>query len=270
MMNNRWVAVGRRWLVFTGIVVCVLVRRPGFAQVLETETARLRVQGAVQTGTNVEVQTSTEGHEWALPLLFEYGITNRWELVVEPVARTWIRPDVTPRATGVGDTEITLEYLARAESDAWPAIALAGEVKAPTARNTLIGTGQRDFAAYLIASKRFGNVDTHVNVTYTWVGQPPGTTLSNIWGTAVAAMYTPTPRLRLYGEVLTTTSATGQAEQASVFGPPPLVAEAATQELVGTVGAGVYVSPRWFLSVGISYDNTAAWLIRPGITFRSK
>jgi hypothetical protein len=230
----------------------------------------LRVQGAVQTGTNVEVQTSTEGHEWALPLLFEYGITNRWELVVEPVARTWIRPHVTPRATGVGDTEITLEYLARAESDAWPAIALAGEVKAPTARNTLIGTGQRDFAAYLIASKRFGNVDTHVNVTYTWVGQPPGTTLSNIWGTAVAAMYTPTPRLRLYGEVLTTTSATGQAEQASVFGPPPLVAEAATQELVGTVGAGVYVSPRWFLSVGISYDNTAAWLIRPGITFRSK
>jgi hypothetical protein len=269
-MTRKRGAAGRRRLVFTGIVMGVLVCRTGFAQVLETETARLRVQGAVQMGTNVEVQTSTEGHEWALPLLFEYGITNRWELVVEPVARTWIRPHVTPRAVGVGDTEITLEYLAWVESGLWPAIALAGEVKAPTARNTLIGTGQQDVAAYLIASKRFGALDAHVNVTYTWVGQPPGTALSNIWGTAFAAMYTPTSRLRLYGEVLTTTSATGQAEQTTVFGPAPIVAEAATQELVGTVGAGVYISPRWFLSVGISYDNTAAWLIRPGITFRSK
>jgi hypothetical protein len=270
MTNDRCAAIGRRWLVFIAVIACVLVARSGFAQVLETETARLRVQGAVQAGTNVEVQTATEGHEWALPMLFEYGITNRWELVVEPVARTWIRPHVTPRATGLGDTEITLEYLARMESGAWPAIALAGEVKAPTARNTLIGTGQRDVAAYLIASKRFGHVDTHVNVTYTWVGQPPGTTLSNIWGTAFAAMYTPASRLRLYGEVLTTMSATGQAEQTTVFGPAPIVAEAATQELVGTIGAGVYVRPRWFLSVGVSYDNTAAWLIRPGITFRSK
>ena len=252
------------------IAMSMLSWRPCAAQVLETETARLRVKGAVQAGTNVEVQTSTEGHELALPMLLEYGITDRWELVVEPVGRTWIRPHSGPQATGPGDTEITLEYLARAESHVLPAIALAGEVKAPTARHTLIGTGQRDLAAYLIASKRFGHLDTHVNVTYTWVGQPPGTTLANIWGTAFAAMYTVTPKLRLYGEALTTTSATGQAEQTTAFGSAPVVAEAATQELVGTVGAGIYVTPRWFLSLGVSYDNNAAWLIRPGITFRSK
>ena len=257
--------------VLAGAVVCLSLARAGGAQVLETETARLRVQGAVQAGTNIEVQTSSEGREWAVPMLFEYGITNRWELVVEPVARTWIRPRATPRAAGIGDTEITLEYLARLESSTWPAIAVAGEVKAPTARNTLIGTGQPDLAAYFIASKRFGNLDTHVNLTYTWVGQPPGAALSNIWGTAVAAMYAPARRVRIYGEVLTTTSATGQPEQTSALNVPvPVVAEAATQELVGTLGAGLYVRPRWFLSVGISYDDTGAWLIRPGITFRSK
>ena len=52
-----------------------------------------------------------------------------------------------------------------------PALALAGEVKFPTARNTLIGTGKADIAAYLIGSKRWGRLDTHANVSYSVVGQ---------------------------------------------------------------------------------------------------
>ena len=269
-MRTHAGVVPARFLPCLVIALCTWASRPCVAQVLETETARLRVKGAVQAGTNVEVQTSAEGHELALPMLFEYGLTDHWELVIEPVGHTWIRPHTGPQATGPGDLEVTLEYLARAESHALPAIAVAGEVKVPTARDTLIGTGQRDLAAYLIASKRFGRLDTHVNVTYTWIGQPPGTALSNIWGTALAGMYTVTPAVRLYGEVLTTTSATGQTEQAPPFGSAPIVAEAATQELVGAIGAGIYVRPRWFLSLGVSYDNNGAWLIRPGITFRSK
>jgi hypothetical protein len=259
-----------RVFTYTAIVGGVLFSSTSSGQVLETETARLRLKGAVQAGANVEVQTSTEGHELAMPALFEYGITDRWELVVEPVAGTWIRPRIGRRASGAGDTEVTLQYLAASESGRRPAMALAGEVKLPSARNTLIGTGQTDVAAYFIASKRFGRLDAHVNLSYTWVGQPPNAQLSNTIGAAVAGMYTLTPRWRIYAEGLTVTAASSQGERSVLPGTALPVPEAAAQELVGTVGAGVYLTPKLFLSLGISYDNTRAVLFRPGITFRSK
>jgi hypothetical protein len=147
---------------------------------------------------------------------------------------------------------------------------VAGEVKLPTTRNSLIGTGQTDVAAYVIGSKRWRNLDMHVNLSYTAVGQPPHASLSNTFGVAFAGMYTLTPRWRLYGETLSVTAASGQGEQVLLPGVTPLVPEAAAQELVGTIGTGVYLTPNVFLSLGVSYDNTGAVLFRPGITFRSK
>jgi hypothetical protein len=270
MILNRCVR-SKQWFMVIKLVGCVLVGRASSAQVLETETARLRVKGAVQAGANVDLQTSTEGHELAIPFLFEYGITDRWELVVEPVAGTWIRPHAGRRAAGAGDTEVTLQYLAASETGRRPAMAVAGEVKIPSARNSLIGTGRTDVAAYFIASKRVGNLDAHLNVSYTVVGQPPNApSLSNTIGGAFAGMYSLTTRWRVYGEVLTVTAATSQGEQTVLSSAGPLVPEAAGQELVGTIGTGVYLTPKLFLSLGISYDNTRAVLFRPGITFRSK
>jgi hypothetical protein len=142
------------------------------SQILETETARSIGRGGFELGSNFEYQVSSEGYEIALPFAFEYGLSDRLELLVEPVAYTAIRPKVGPRATGGGDLETTLTYLARQETVGAPAIALAGEVKFPTTKNTLIGTGKTDFAAYLIGSKRFNRLDTHANVGYTIVGRP--------------------------------------------------------------------------------------------------
>ncbi len=239
------------------------------AQVLETETARLRRKGAVQVGANFEYQTSSEGHESAIPFVFEYGFNDRLELVVEPVAATRIRPRRTAHASGAGDTEVTLQYLVAREGR-WPALALGGEVKFPTARNALIGTRKTDFAGILIASKKLGRMDTHLNVVYTRVGQPAGARLSNTVGGALAAMVPFARRFRVYGEVLATTSTGGGEGDGTPLPGSPVVPEAAGQELVGTVGIGVYVRPKWFLSLGVSYDNTHAVLFRPGITFRSK
>ena len=249
------------------IGACSTIATSAGAQVLETETARLRLKGAVQAGTNFEYQSSSEGHESAIPFTFEYGITDRLELVVEPVARTHIRPNTGTKASGAGDTEMTLQYLLHREGK-WPAFALGGEVKFPTAKNSLIGTGKADYAGILIASKKFGNVDTHLNLSYTLVGKPEGTKLSNVVGGALAAMVPIGHRFRVYSEGLATTS-TGGGE-GDVGTGAPLVAEAAGQELVGTLGVGMYVHPKWFLSLGVSYDNLHALLWRPGITFRSQ
>jgi hypothetical protein len=262
-------------LALAHLVLGVALAAPCGGQVLETETARLRLPGAVQAGLNYEFQTSSEGHESAVPFLFEYGFTDRFELAVEPVAATRIRPNAGESATGFGDTEVTLTYLVRRETGSFPALAVAGEVKFPTARNSLIGTGEPDYAAYLIASKRFGRLDTSFNAAYTKVGQPPGPEmagprLSNTIGGAVAGMYAVNKRFRIYGEVLATTAASGGGPEAPLSLNGTLPPEAAGEELVGTIGGGVYLNPKLFLSLGVSYDNTHAILFRPGITFRSK
>ncbi|MGH7513501.1 MAG: hypothetical protein ACREOQ_11320, partial [Gemmatimonadales bacterium] len=77
------------------------------AQMLETETARPLGHGVLEVSGNFEYQTSSEGHEAAVPFAAEYGLTDRLELLVEPVAWTAIRPNAGARATGVGDLEAT-------------------------------------------------------------------------------------------------------------------------------------------------------------------
>src|SRR4051812_42252331 len=116
MMRRRCL----RWTSFH--VVGPLVFLPGMAaaQILETETARPIGKGTLELGTNFEYQTSSEGTESALPMAVEYGLTNRFELLLEPVAYTAIRPKVGQSATGVGDMELTATYLARHESSGAP------------------------------------------------------------------------------------------------------------------------------------------------------
>jgi hypothetical protein len=122
-------------LVLSAPLTFTLARQP-----LETETARQPQAGSFEVQTAFEYQTSKEGTERALPFAFEYGVTDRLALTVEPVFYTAIRPKQGQRATGLGDLEITLSYLSERERGRLPALAVAGEVKAPAARNILIGT----------------------------------------------------------------------------------------------------------------------------------
>ncbi len=63
---------------------------------LETETARPLGRGVFEVSGNFEYQTSSEGREAAVPFAAEYGLTDRLELLVEPVAWTAIRPKTVP------------------------------------------------------------------------------------------------------------------------------------------------------------------------------
>ena len=44
-------------------------------------------------------------------------------------------------------------------------------------------------------------------------------------------------------------------------------AEAAGEEVAGLIGARYYVKPNFFLSLGMTYDNRSAFLVRPGVTY---
>jgi hypothetical protein len=235
------------------------------AQNLETETARLLPAGRWEIGNAFEFQTSAEGTETAVPFAIEYGLTDNLELLVEPVPYTAIRPKIGRHATGLGDVEGTLTYRFVPEGRSRPALALAAEIKFPTAEDSLIGSDLTDYTGYLIASKRLGRIDMHVNVAYSVVGKPASVHLNNIFSFAVAAVYHPTPPLEVFGEVLGNTSSTPGTESTAQNGVVP---EAAGGELVGTIGIGRGFGRSLFLYFSMSYDNNNAVLLRPGVTLR--
>ena len=256
----------RTW--FVSLVVAFIitaVAAPASAQALETETARVLPSGMLEAGAGIEVQGSSEGTETAAPLFVEIGIGGRFELVVEQVAFTRIKQTgemsaTEMRATGVGDLELTALGLVVRENGPWPAFALAAEVKVPTARNALIGTGELDYTGYLILSKRLGKADLHANFGYAILGAPAGTKVNNVFNYAVATTVKMNHRLDVFGEVYGNTTSSATSTMGTVN------PEFAGGELVAVAGAS-YWPARWLkLSLGISVDNNAAVLVHPGVT----
>lgn len=249
--------------LLVGLVLSLVRAHPLVAQQpLETETARLPRRGEAVLSTTYEFQTSGQGTEHALPFALEYGLTNRLTVLVEPVFFTSIRPRGGRNATGLGDIEATLQWLTLGETGHRPALALAAEAKIPTATNRQIGTGRADFTPYLIASKRFGPIDAHANLGYSFVGKPPGLVVQNTVNVAFALEEHLSPHVEVVGEVLSTSAAAGAGEgEASARAP-----ELAGAEQVGMLGLRYLFGRFTWVSLGVTYDNTKAVLVRPGIT----
>jgi hypothetical protein len=231
-------------------------------QPLETETARLLKAGSLEIEGTFEYQTSSEGTETAVPMALGYGLTDTLELLVEPAFYTAIRPKVGRQASGRGDLEVTLTQLFFHETLKLPALAIAGEVKFPTAKDTLIGTGKTDYTGYLIASKRVGKFDTHANIGYTVLGKPAGVRLHNIIDYGLAEEIHLNEKVELVAELIGNTSSSSKSTEGSTS------PEIAGGELAGMLGARYYVQPNFFLSLGVTYDNNNAILVRPGLTVK--
>ncbi len=257
-----------RWCVLLVIAtLAIALPLPSSAQILETETARFMDRGGFEVGFAYELQTSADGRENAIPIAFEYALLSRVSVLVEPVPYTAIRPTMGRRATGTGDLEITTSILALAERSRMPALAFAGEVKIPTARDTLIGTRKTDYAVYAIASKKLGRFDSHANIGYTFVGKPAGFQVSNVLYGAAATEYRAAPKLVVFGEVLAQTAAVPGGESGDAAGGQR-GPELGANETVGTMGVAYALKRGTLLSFSVSRDNNGATLFRPGVTIR--
>ncbi|MDB5035725.1 MAG: hypothetical protein JWQ98_2966 [Chlorobi bacterium] len=248
------------------IVGSLIIGGPALiAQPLETETARTLPAGRGKIAANLEYQTAAEGSEIAVPLELEYGITDDLQVIVEPVAYTSIRPKAGRTASGLGDLEATLTYRFVREEASIPALALAGEIKIPVAGDTLIGTGKTDYAAYLIASKRFGPVDMHANIGYSILGNPPGIRLSDVVNGSLAAEYHVSPVIDIVGEVFASTASVPETGENGVTSESLAAPEAAGGEAFITIGGRYFFQPNLYFAFAISYDNNNALLFRPGL-----
>ena len=258
--------------VILSLFLIVMMNIPGIlkAQVLETETARFLRPGGFQAGNAFEFQTSSQGQEYAVPFAYEFGITKRFTLLVEPVPFTEISPafvnDSNPVSVGIGDLESTLEYLIVNEKKVLPAIACGFEVKFPTASNKFIGTGKTDFALYLMASKRVKSFDFHANFIYNINGSPPGIPLKNTYEGRLAAEYF-FGKAELFGELIGVSSSAPAGEgDAPVGAGAVFTPEAATAEFTASAGLGFNFRPGLLGSLGVVVFNNGAILLRPGLT----
>jgi hypothetical protein len=261
--------IARRVVVATVLAGCLLTAVDArAAQPLETETARLMPGGRLRLEGTFEYQTSAEGTETSIPMAFEWAILDTLELSIEPIGYTAIRPKVGRSATGIGDTEATLAFRFFEEQPWMPALAAAGEVKLPTARDDLIGTGKADYTFFVIASKRIGDFDTHLNFGYTIVGQPGAVHLDNVFDFAVAEEWHAIPsKLDFVAEFLANTPSVPEAPEGTATGiENAITPEAAGGEMSGMIGARYYFFANGFASLGVSYDNNQAVLFRPGVT----
>ena len=235
-------------------------------QPLETETARLLGRRHFDGEAGVERQASSSGTEFAVPFALAYGLANHTELLVEPVFYVAVRDKGLAGQSGLGDIETTITQRVWAESSVRPAIAVAGEVKVPTASNRRIGSGKADVTGYVVGSKQWGRWDTHANLGYTVVGHPQGVPVNNTFGFAVAEEYRLNGAITFLGEVFGSTAARSeQADGGTMNGESALTPEIGGAEIVGALGIRYHAPRGLTYSLGVSVDNRGAVLIHPGI-----
>lgn len=281
-----------------GVTACV----PAYADLaIETETARLVQPGHFEAGAALELQTSPNGKEYAVPLAFEFGVSKRLEVLIEPVPVTSIRPPGSAAATGFGDVETTLTYLLRPEKLSCPALALGGEIKIPTAHNRQIGSGKFDYRLYGIASKRMGQFDLHANLGYNIIGAPAGVRTRNPLDLELAAEWFVNKKFNLFAEVTYVGSSFGGVRSTGLppaggggaggggtpggEGPNSIfrrsdtsdngggglgvsTPEVAGKEVVGSIGLRTRLTNSSDFFSSFSYDNNRAKLLRTGVAWR--
>jgi len=172
--------------------------------VLETETTELGKQGDCLISTALQVERASDGGTAYFTLnQFEYGITDRSEILIEPFFYEWNRPKDGPAYSGVGDLEISPSYLMVLDDpNSWiPAAAAAFKLKVPTATNRNIGTGEFDYQPYIILGKTIGPWICNANFGYDFVTSPKDEPLNNQFIYDFSVQRNVTDRLGLYAEI---------------------------------------------------------------------
>jgi hypothetical protein len=230
---------------------------------LETSTARLKEAKELELNSQYEYHASKEIKEKSLELGIIYGLSSRLQLEIVSTIYTSVYSTLDPYAEGFGDIEAALFYLLVKEKKQIPAIALEGEVKIPTAKDTILGTQKFDYSAILIASKKFGKLDAHLNIGYTFVGQPTEMELQNIFSVSAAGEYELSEKFELVAEVLANTSSFLKETDEGRQIHPKIIPD----EIAGLIGARYLPTEKLELALGFGYNNQKTFLIRSGVIY---
>jgi hypothetical protein len=147
---------------------------------------------------DIHVDLDLTIREDVFALFATYGLTRNWDVgIVLPVVHLHLRADAqativrnspvsqlvhnfgpqsdSPRSTGggdetgIGDIILRTKYNFLRDRPRWPDLAIVGEMKLPTGdEDDLLGTGDTNLRALLVASRTFAWLTPHVNLGFEW------------------------------------------------------------------------------------------------------
>ncbi len=139
-----------------GLVAAVLLTSLGFASsafantAIETETAQIGKKHEINLSQAYEYARAKDGTSSGTLTQFEYGLSDRAEILVEPFFYTQSKAKGEQSVSGLGDLEITPSYKA-VIGDGWlPDILVAVKLKIPTGSKEAGSSGKFDYLPYLI------------------------------------------------------------------------------------------------------------------------
>ena len=162
-------------------VLCIGAASLAYADTaIETETAQIGKRGDIGFSQAYEYGRAKDGTSGELVTQFEYGLSDRAEILIEPFFYTWEHPDGEKMVKGVGDLEITPSYEVILEDHWRPAVLTALKIKVPTGSEHAGSSGEFDYMPYLIFGQHFEgwtfNANLGVNITTPADGGEYGTT----------------------------------------------------------------------------------------------
>lgn len=163
--------------------------------------------GTLEFDGGVGYVKDSSTHDFDFPMELTYGLVSNLDLSVSSGGVIEEREETVGRHQAVGgpaDLVVGSKWNLLTQKQAGAAFALSGSVKFPTADHDRdLGSGKEDFDLTLIASRywdQLGNLGTHVNVGYTWIGDDV-----DVLHYGLAGEYPLTDKLSVVAEVFANT-----------------------------------------------------------------
>jgi hypothetical protein len=243
------------------MAIVVLLASPPFSfayRPFTTEDAGVAGKGVFQTELSWDYLKYDNRDKDSLFLFVPiFGVSENLELSAEiPYVFKYPQDaDNADNQNGIGDINLVGKYLLLKETENRPAIALKGAVKTSTgSAEKGIGSGDKDYSLFAVASKTLGKFTLHGMFGYTLVGDNGDENIRNIYTYGGALDYELTEKLHLCGEV----TGNSNPDKTAVNDP-----------VIGLLGMYYKISEKFVVDGGVRYGFTRSapeWSTTGGIT----
>ena len=175
---------------------------------LTIDEADTQDPGTFQIEAGSSYETDSECHHYDFPVALTYGVMPRWDIAAgfggQLEQRTRHEHEGEDRrASGLADLNLATKWMFLKESTYLPRQTVCPSVTLPTADDKKgLGSGETDYDLTWMASKSIGErFGVHLNVGYSWLGDPSGEDVGDLVHGGLAADYKLTDSLQCIGEV---------------------------------------------------------------------
>jgi hypothetical protein len=175
---------------------------------LTIDEADTQDPGTFQVEAGTSYERDSECHHYDFPVALTYGVMPRWDIAagfggqLEQRTRHEHEGD-DQRVSGLADLNLATKWLFLKESTYLPRQTVCPSVTFPTADDQKgLGRGETDYDLTWLASKAIGDrLGVHLNIGYSWLGEPSNEDVGALVHYGVAADYQLFDSLQWIGEV---------------------------------------------------------------------